>query len=57
VIAANIAEQSSIPITICFLPALEPLLWGLPVILGLLAGLIPAVQAYHVNVVEKLFPV
>lgn len=56
VIATVLAEQSAIPITIRFLPELEPLLWGLPIALGLAAGVIPAVQAYHVNVVEKLFP-
>lgn len=55
-IAALLTQQSSIPIPIRFLPNLEPLLWLLPLGVGLLAGLIPAFQAYRVNVVEKLFP-
>jgi putative ABC transport system permease protein len=55
-IAGSLAQQSAIPITIRYLPALEPLLWLLPLLLGLVAGLIPAWQAYRVNVIEKLFP-
>jgi len=57
VIAAQITAQSAIPITIRYLPQLEVLLWGLPLILGIVAGLLPAFQAYRANVVEKLFPV
>jgi hypothetical protein len=38
------------------LPELEPFLWLLPILLGLLAGLVPALMAYRVDVVEKLFP-
>lgn len=56
IIAARLAEQAAIPMTIRFLPSLEPLLWLLPLALGLVAGLVPALQAYRVNVVEKLFP-
>ncbi|MEZ4860370.1 MAG: ABC transporter permease [Caldilineaceae bacterium] len=55
-IATQITAQSAIPITIRYLPQLEGLLWGLPLLLGLVAGLIPAIQAYRTNVVEKLFP-
>jgi putative ABC transport system permease protein len=56
VIAGALSASSSIPIPIRFLPDLEPLLWLLPIALGLLAGVIPAVQAYRINPVEKLFP-
>ena len=55
-IAAAIARQSAIPIAISYLGNLEVALWLLPLALGLLAGLLPAWQAYRVNVVEKLFP-
>lgn len=55
-IAAQIAAQSAIPIPIRYLPQLEPFLWGLPLLLGTVAGLLPALQAYRANVVEKLFP-
>jgi len=55
-IAAQFTAQSAIPITIRYLPQLEGLLWGLPLILGVVAGLLPAMQAYRANVVEKLFP-
>jgi putative ABC transport system permease protein len=55
-IATEITRQSAIPIQIGYLGALEPLLWLLPLALGVLAGLLPAWQAYRVNVVEKLFP-
>ena len=34
----------------------ELLLWVISIVVGLLAGLIPAAMAYRVNVVEKLFP-
>jgi putative ABC transport system permease protein len=56
-IAAQLTAQSAIPIAIRYLPELELLLWGLPLILGVMAGLLPAMQAYRANVVEKLFPV
>jgi len=55
-IAGQMTAQSSIPITIRYLPQLELFLWGLPLLLGFVAGLLPAVQAYCANVVEKLFP-
>jgi putative ABC transport system permease protein len=51
-----VSAQSSIPVSVRFLPELEPFLWLLPVTLGLLAGLVPAMLAYRVDVVEKLFP-
>jgi putative ABC transport system permease protein len=56
VIATQLARQSAIPMTLRYLPALEPFLWALPLVLGVVAGIIPALQAYRVNVVEKLFP-
>lgn len=55
-IAAQITTQSAIPITIRYLPQVELFLWGLPLLLALVAGLLPAMQAYRANVVEKLFP-
>ena len=55
-IAAQITRQSAIPIPIGYLGTLEAAFWLLPLALGVLAGLLPAWQAYRVNVVEKLFP-
>ncbi len=55
-IATEIMRQSAIPISITYLGNLEPVLWLAPLLLGVLAGLLPAWQAYRVNVVEKLFP-
>lgn len=55
-IAVRISQQSAIPVTIRYLPELEIVLWLLPLLFGLLAGLLPALQAYRMNVVEKLFP-
>lgn len=55
-IATEIMRQSAIPISITYLGNLESALWLAPLMLGLLAGLLPAWQAYRVNVVEKLFP-
>lgn len=56
VIAELISAESAIPIAIRYLPELEGWLWGLPLLLGIVAGILPAVQAYRANVVEKLFP-
>ncbi|MCB0115163.1 MAG: FtsX-like permease family protein [Caldilineaceae bacterium] len=56
IIAQQISDQAAFPVPIRWLPELEPLLWGLPLLLGLVADLIPAWQAYRVDVVEKLFP-
>lgn len=55
-IANQITAQSAIPIPIAYLTNLEPTLWLLTVVVAILAGLIPALMAYRVNVVENLFP-
>jgi putative ABC transport system permease protein len=55
-IAAEITRQSAIPLAVSYLGNLEAALWLAPLLLGVLAGLLPAWQAYRVNVVEKLFP-
>ncbi|MBC8098707.1 MAG: ABC transporter permease [Armatimonadetes bacterium] len=54
-LAAYFAGQSAIPIPVRYLVNLEPLLWLLPVGVGLLAGVLPAALAYSVDVVDKLF--
>lgn len=56
VFASIFSEQSAVPILVRFLPDLEILLWSLSMGVGLLAGIIPALMAYRVNVVENLFP-
>ncbi len=55
-IAHTLTAQRGVPIPISVLPALEPWLWLVPLAIGLVAGLFPALMAYRVNVVEKLFP-
>lgn len=55
VIGALFTQSSAIPVLVRYLVDLEPLLWAIPVGLGLLAGLIPAAMAYRVDVVQKLF--
>lgn len=55
IIAAVFTQQSAIPIPITFLGDLEPLLWVLTLIVGVVAGLVPAAAAYRVDVVEHLF--
>jgi len=55
-IATEIMRRSAIPISITYLGNLELVLWLAPLLLGGLAGLLPAWQAYRVNVIEKLFP-
>ena len=55
-IGARITAESAIPVSIRYLPGLEPYLWLLPLGLGLLAGIIPAWQAYRSDVVARLFP-
>ncbi|QPC81265.1 ABC transporter permease [Phototrophicus methaneseepsis] len=55
-IAEIFSQQSSIPVVIRILPNLEVLLWTLSLGVGLLAGVVPAMMAYRVNVVENLFP-
>ena len=56
IIANNISAESAIPVPLRFLPRWEALLFLLPLATGILAGLLPAIMAYRVNVVEKLFP-
>jgi putative ABC transport system permease protein len=53
-IAATFSQQSTIPVPIAFLTTLEPLLWLVTLGVGVAAGLLPAVLAYRVDVVEKL---
>lgn len=55
-IAQAITAQSTIPIPITFMPQLEVMLWTLALGVGFFAGIIPAIMAYSVNVVENLFP-
>ncbi|MDZ4765050.1 MAG: ABC transporter permease [Chloroflexota bacterium] len=54
IIASAFAEQATLPLPVRYLTELEPLLWLLPLMVGLLAGLLPAIMAYSVDVVEKL---
>jgi putative ABC transport system permease protein len=54
-LAEALTLQSTIPIPIRFLPQIEPLLWLLTLGFGLLAGLLPALRAYSVNIIEKMF--
>lgn len=56
IIAQIYSAQSAIPIPVRFLTELEVILWTLSIGVGVLAGLIPALMAYRVNVVERLFP-
>ncbi len=56
IIADQLAGRSALPVVIRYLPQLEVWLWLVPLALGLLAGIFPALQAYRQNVVEKLFP-
>lgn len=53
--ASIFTQQSAIPLPIRYLPGLEPLLWLLPLVIGLAAGLLPALMAYRINVVQRLF--
>ncbi|MCB0209337.1 MAG: ABC transporter permease [Anaerolineae bacterium] len=53
-LAANLTQQSSIPIPITYEMALEPWLWAIALAVGFVAGLIPALMAYRVNIVENL---
>lgn len=56
IIASTITEQSAVPVTVRLLPEIEPFLWILPLVLAVAAGLYPALMAYRVDIVEKLFP-
>lgn len=55
-IAGQIGTEAAIPIPIRYLWGLELWLMTLPLLFGLLAGLLPAWQAYRADVVQKLFP-
>jgi len=55
VLASRFSAQNMIPIPVRYLFELEPFLWGVPIVLALVAGLIPALMAFRINVVEKLF--
>ncbi len=54
-IAASITGQSAVPIPVAWLVQWEAWLWLLPLVLALLAGVLPAVLAYRINPVQKLF--
>lgn len=56
VIAEVYSTQSAIPIPVRFLTDLEIVLWAVSISVGIIAGLVPALMAYRVDVVEKLFP-
>lgn len=56
IIASIFTNDSAIPVPIRVQASWEMLLWVLPLVVGALAGVIPAIMAYRVNVVEKLFP-
>lgn len=53
-IAQTYTQQSAIPIDVRYLTTLEPILWVVPLVIAGLAGLLPAVLAYRVDVAEKL---
>jgi putative ABC transport system permease protein len=55
-LAGQIAGDSAVPVSIAYLPSLEVWLWLLPLAVGLVAGAIPAWQAYRSNVLERLYP-
>lgn len=55
-VAQNLAAQAAVPVLVRYQWSLEPFLWLLPLALATLGGLYPALLAYRVNVVEKLFP-
>jgi putative ABC transport system permease protein len=55
-IAFILSWQTSIPFTIRFLPALEPILWLATGILAIVAGILPAVHAYRIQAADKLLP-
>lgn len=56
VIADVFEGQSFLPVPLRILVDWEVILLVLPLVVGALAGLLPAILAYRVNVVEKLFP-
>jgi putative ABC transport system permease protein len=54
VIAGAYTQQSAVPVDVRYLTTLEPILWLVPLVIAGLAGLLPAVLAYKVDVAEKL---
>lgn len=56
IITTTITKQLAISMTVRFLSEIEPFLWILPLTLAITAGLYPALMAYRVDIVEKLFP-
>lgn len=56
VIGTVYSAQSAIPVPIAFQADLESVLWVLSIGVGVLAGVVPALLAYRVDVVENLFP-
>lgn len=55
-IADVLSNRLSIPIPLRVLPNWELILLVLPLAVGIVAGLLPGIMAYRVNVIEKLFP-
>jgi putative ABC transport system permease protein len=53
-LAGQIAGESAVPMTIAYLPSLEIWLWLLPLAVGVVAGAIPAWQAYRAHILERL---
>jgi len=55
VIANVLSAQTAIPLPLSYLVQLEPALWAMTLLVGVGAGLLPAIRAYSVNAVDKLF--
>jgi putative ABC transport system permease protein len=55
-VAGRIAGDAAVPVSIAYLPVLEPWLWALPIGVGLLAGAVPAWQAYRAGVLDRIAP-
>jgi putative ABC transport system permease protein len=53
-VSGVLGAQTAIAFTVRFLPELEPFLWLATVVLGLLAGVLPALYAYRINAAAKL---
>lgn len=56
-LGAWLSGQAAIAVPVRFLPDTEPILWTLTLLVGSLAAVLPAVIAYRVDIVRKLFPV
>ena len=54
-IANIVTQQSAVYIPLRFIWEVEGLIWGATLGVGLVSGLLPAIQAYRVDVVEHLF--